>query len=111
MGMAAVLHQLFDPDAGRHQGALGQVGELPGQGFHAVAGQRLVLEQYLPGLGLLLARQEFQQGGLAAPVGADYAHQLALGQGEGDVVEHGFVLIAETQVIHAEGHRAAPCRC
>ena len=107
MGMAAILHQLLDPDARRHQGALGQVGQLPGQGLHAIATQGLALEQYLPGLGLLLARQQFEQGGLAAPVGADYAHQLALGDGEGDLLEDGLVLVAEMESIHGERHQAA----
>ncbi|MNX39099.1 hypothetical protein D3C86_694490 [compost metagenome] len=107
MGMAAILHQLLDPDARRHQRPLGQVGQLPGQGLHAIATQGLALEQYLPGLGLLLACQQFEQGGLAAPVGADYAHQLALGDGEGDLLEDGLVLVAEMESIHGERHQAA----
>ena len=56
---------------------------------------------------LLLACQEFEQGGLAAAVGADDPHQLALGNGEGDVVEDGLVLIAKLQVIDGERHQAA----
>ena len=107
MGMAAVLHQLLDLDAGGHQRALGQVGELAGQRFLAVACQRLALEQDLAGLLLLLACQQFEQGGLAAAVGADDPYQLALGNGEGDVVEDGLVLIAKLQVIDGERHQAA----
>ena len=107
MGMAAILHQLLHQDTGGDQGTLGQIGEFLSQGFGAIGSEWLLLEQDLPGPGLLLSRKELEQRGFAAAVGADDPHQLAPGEGEGDLLEDGLLRVAELESVHGERHRAA----
>ena len=47
------------------------------------------VEEDLSLLGLLLAGQGLEQGGLAGPEGADDGEQLVAGQNEGDAVQKG----------------------
>ncbi len=55
MRVTAILHQLLHQNAGRQGRPLGQIGELPRQPFHGVAGKRLAFEQDFAALGFHLA--------------------------------------------------------
>ena len=80
MGMAAILHQLLHQDTGGDQGALGQIGEFPSQGFGAIGTEWLLLEQDLPGPGLLLSRKSLSSVDLPPPLGPTIPTSLPRGR-------------------------------
>ena len=49
-----------------------------------------------------------QHGGLARPVGADEADDLALGDGQRDALERLDLAVVDVEILHLKQHRWAP---
>src|SRR5690606_13790311 len=74
-------------------------------------GDGRIVEQQRPAIDGVITRQEVQQGGLAAAIGADQAVDLPFGQGQGDSIDGGDAAESLGNAVGAElAHDGRPSR-
>src|SRR5690606_5002204 len=81
---------------------LRQQRQLPGHVFGSLFADVAAVQQYSAGQRTQDPTQGFEQGGLAAAVGADDRDELAFGNVHGEVAHHGGGSVAEGEVFGAQ---------
>jgi len=102
VGSAAESQMVADGVGGIIGGRLRQIGDAAGEGFAGPVVQSAALPGNRAG-GAEVAEEDFDEGGFAGAIGAEHGENLAGVEGEGDVVEDGFVGgVGEVQVFGGE---------